>query len=295
MNSVVWWDETQLFLHLAIPTIILQVGSMLPNVCAAAYIGGHRQSSQSLLDDDDDDDNDSSSSTAVYMSAFMLANNTANLLTLSLLWGLFTALDTLAPQAYGSGNFKQVGIVAMRGYMASLALILPIALFTAIYIVDILIALGQDVMASQHAATWYRIFLCCLPFYALYMVTWKFLSAQNVMMPLTVAAVVSNAVVVPCAMKYWTSSSHSPIGNFAGTAAAVVTYHVCQVAILHLYLYLFKPFQTECWPGLVEAWKAATVSWESFELFLYLGAGGILSSSECTCIVECHVVAKSRL
>jgi hypothetical protein len=112
-------------------------------------------------------------------------------------------------------------------------------------------------------------------------------------MPLTVTAVVSNVVVLPCAMKYWTN--HSQMGHFAGTAAAVVTYHVCQVAILHMYLYLFQPYQTECWPGLYETWKAATVSWKSFELFFYLGAGGILSSSECTCRSACDVAAKQTV
>jgi hypothetical protein len=82
---------------------------------------------------------------------------------------------------------------------------------------------------------------------------------------------------LPCAMKYWTMHF-----GFAGSAAAVVTYHCCQPTVLLLYLYIFKPYKTECWPGLREAWRAAIQSWESFELFFYLGAGGILSSSECT-------------
>jgi Na+-driven multidrug efflux pump len=252
----VWWEETLLLLQLAIPTVILQVGSMLPNVCAAAYVG------QSLG--------------AVYMSAFMLANNTANLFTLSLLWGLFTALDTLAPQAFGAGNFKHVGIIIVQGYIASMALVLPIVLLSAVYLADILIALGQDEVASQYAATWYRIFCLCLPCYSLYMVTWKFLSAQNSMFPLVVAAVFTNAVVLPCAMKFWTMHF-----GFAGSAAAVVTYHCCQPTVLLLYLYILKPYKTECWPGLFEACRAAVQSWKSFELFFYLGAGGILSSSEC--------------
>jgi hypothetical protein len=72
-------------------------------------------------------------------------------------------LDTLAPQAYGAGNFKQVSILSsmLVATWPSLALVVPIALLVGHFIswTFLTAALGQDAVAAlQHAAIWYRIF-----------------------------------------------------------------------------------------------------------------------------------------
>merc|ERR1719262_1806574 len=80
----------------------------------------------------------------VYLSAFTLANLTGNLCTFSLIAGLFSASDTLSPQAYGKGDYEEVGRLAVRGFVISSALLFPINLVLYFCLEVILVELGQD-------------------------------------------------------------------------------------------------------------------------------------------------------
>lgn len=151
-------QEIKALLHIALPTLVIQVGFVAPPFLAASYVGryfGH-----------------------VYLAGYQLAYLTINLFTLSLLTGLFSAADTLAPQAYGTGNYQAVGVVALRSLVGSLALILPAGCLLSVYMTDVLTALGEDPLAASYATQWYRTFLVALPFYGLYMALWKFLSVS---------------------------------------------------------------------------------------------------------------------
>jgi hypothetical protein len=157
-----------------------------------------------------------------------------------------------------------------------MVMILPICLISIFYIKDMLIFFGQDEEASEKAATWYSIYVTCFPRYALFMVTYKFLSAQNVMFPLVLTAILDLTIVLPLATSFWTSHY-----GFAGSAAAVSTYICGQAIILHLYLYNTRPYMAECWPGIIEGFRDAVNSFEAIKVFVILGAGGIVASSEC--------------
>jgi Na+-driven multidrug efflux pump len=282
----IWWKEASLLLQLAIPNVILQLGlyvqqlqcsplkcahieisdnviaiyiyidRMVPYFVAASYIGRNFG--------------------ATHLSGFQLANLTANLFTLSLVYGLNSACDTLAPQAFGAGNFKQVGVVAIRGFIGNMAIILPICLVSIFYIKDLLVFFGQDEEASENAATWYSIYVTCFPCYSLFMVTYKFLSAQNVMFPLVFTAILDFTIILPLATTFWTRHF-----GFAGSAAAVSTYICSQAIILLLYLYIKRPYVAECWPGIIQGFREAVNSCEAIRVFVILGAGGIVASSEC--------------
>jgi Na+-driven multidrug efflux pump len=99
-----WWTEVRLFLELAIPAILFGAGFVISPFLTASIVGRKFG--------------------ATYLSAFTLANLTGNLCTFSFVTGLYSASDTLIPQAFGVGNYKEVGLIAMRGVMATSTVIL---------------------------------------------------------------------------------------------------------------------------------------------------------------------------
>jgi MATE family multidrug resistance protein len=215
----------------------------------------------------------------VYLDGFTLASLTGNLLTLSLLTGLFSASDTLSPQAFGAGNYKEVGLLAMRGLVGSLFLMLPINMVLIPFMKDILIWVGQDEVTSGLAARWYRIYVCGIPFYALYNVTWKFLSAQEIMAPLLVVMVGTCGVVLPIALTVLVRCM-----GFLGSAVAIVVYQASQAGLLILYLMYKQPHHPMTWPGL-HLWREA-LAYQPTMNYMRLGAGGMLANSVRVCVRE---------
>ena len=88
-------EEIIVLIELAIPTVIIKVTSVMPEVLLASYIGLQFGK--------------------LYLDSFMLAILTGNLCTLTLLQGIFSASDTLSPQAFGANNYNEVGLIAIRG------------------------------------------------------------------------------------------------------------------------------------------------------------------------------------
>lgn len=245
--------EARLLANLAVQTVLVQLGATVPPAMTASYIGRHLG--------------------AVYLDGFTLSSLTGNLLTLSLLQGLYSASDTLSPQAFGAGNYKEVGLVAMRGYVASLLLIIPINLVLSMYMRDILIWVGEDEVTSTLAAQWYRVYMWALPFYALYNVTWKFLSAQEIMTPLLVVMVGTCGIILPL-----TLDRLVPLLGFIGSAFAILIYQASQAGLLLLYLAYKRPHNHMTWPGL-HLWREA-LAWKPFQTYLRLGCGGMIAASE---------------
>ena len=246
------WREAKLLLRLAIPTVIIQLGGVLPNFLTASYVGRQFGS--------------------VFLDGFTLANLMGNLCNLSLLQGLYTAADTLSPQAFGAGNYKEVGLLAIRGYLASWLVLIPINAVLFMGFSRAMIAVGQDVQAATVAQAWYRLYACGLPFYALYMVTWKFLSAQETMQPLVVVCLICCGIILPCSLEFFTRSF-----GYLGSALAIVCYQSSQSLLLILYLRWKRPHTPGTWPGLL--WKEA-LHWKPLKNYILLGIGGMLASSE---------------
>jgi Na+-driven multidrug efflux pump len=99
-SATTLWTEARLLLELAVPTAVVQLGFTVPPFSIASYVGinyGY-----------------------IYLDGMTLANLTGNLCTLALLQGLYSASDTLSPQAFGAGNEREVGLLALRGYFGSM-------------------------------------------------------------------------------------------------------------------------------------------------------------------------------
>jgi Na+-driven multidrug efflux pump len=253
------WTESRLLVNLAIPTILALMGSVIPSAMTASYIG--RQLGP------------------IYLDGFTLASLTGNLLTLSLLTGLFSASETLSPQAFGAGNYKEVGLLAIRGFVGSFFLMIPINIVLIPYMQDILVWAGQDEVTSGLAARWYRIYVYSIPFHALYDVTWTFLSSQEVMTPLLVVVVGTCGVILPTALTILVKCM-----GFLGSAVALVVYQASQAGLLILYLVYYQPHHPLTWPGL-HLWREA-LAFQPIMNYMRLGVGGMLANSVCVYVHE---------
>jgi multidrug resistance protein, MATE family len=265
-----WKQEVRLLLELAGPTVLINFGGFFPNFLIASYVGRTYGS--------------------ISLDGFTLAILTGNLCTLSLLEGLYSAADTLSPQAFGAGNYREVGLIAIRGYLASLLVLAPMNLVLVFFFGNIMVVVGEDAQVARVAHQWYRVYCVAYPFYALYKVTVKFLSAQHVMKPLIWNSVLCCGIVLPLVL---TIDTH--LFGFMGTAIAVDMYLMAQ-AVLLLCLVKWNNHRPpekssssssvslvatpSCWPGLSWELLRDAMQWEPFRLYFTLGVGGMLATSE---------------
>ena len=249
---------------LAIPTIIIQLSFVVPPASAAAFVGRKYG--------------------AIYLDGYTLAWGTGNLLTMAPLQGVFNASDTLSPQAYGSGNYRQVGLIAMRAFAASMMVILPINLLLVPWTERLFDFLGQDAQAAMYAHQFYACYACSFPFYAFYSILWKFLACQNVMLPLVVSTCISVVVVLPFALEILSSCF-----AFYGVAMAFTIFYMVNSLLVLAWLYVWKPHHPHSWPAggvlSVQTWREA-LAWQRFRVFWSLCLGGMLAYLE-WCYWEC--------
>ncbi|CAJ1926014.1 unnamed protein product [Cylindrotheca closterium] len=246
--------ELWTFIELAIPTILVNLGMIASPMLCASFIGRKFDT--------------------VYLSGFALANLTGNLCTFSLLAGLFSASDTLGPQAFGNGNFKEVGLIAIRGLACATAILLPINIFLVNYLDNVLLALGQDRDAVELAVAWYRIFVWSFPFCVVYNVIWKFLSAQNIMRPMIVVSLVSFGIILPLGLEFLSERY-----GFLGSAWAYVNFQAIQAISLLAYIAVKQPHDHRTWPGM-STWRQAILAHKPMWEFMKLGIGGMLAQCE---------------
>ena len=249
------WIETRLFLELAGVSSLMNLGFISSPLLTASYIGRNFA--------------------PVYLSGFTLANLTGNLSTFSLMAGLFSASDTLSPQAFGRGDFPEVGKIAIRGFAVSFSVLLPINIGLFYYLDDIMLSLGQDAEASMHASQWYKVFIFTLPFSILFNCVWKFLTAQHIMRPLILVSILCTCVILPLTLEICIRSM-----GFIGSAVAYVIFQASQALVLLLYVYLKQPHEPRTWPGLSREIIASALHWDQMKEFIHLGMGGIVAQCE---------------
>ena len=252
-SSLLQWKQVHRLFQLALPTIVVQLSFVIPPFLAASYVG--RTYGDVALD------------------GYTLAWGAGNLSTLSLLQGIFNACDTLGPRAHGADQFRQVGLVALRGFMASLLVIVPVNTVLLFSLNNILMSLDQDPEAVASACHFYPYYATSFPFYALYEILWKFLSAQNVLAPMVLSTLVCTSIVLPLGLHFFIS-----FFGFAGAAMAITFFYIVECSFVILWLYVYQPHNPDTWPGLKSIPEA--LEWKPFLKFLFLGTGGMLAYLE---------------
>jgi MatE len=229
--------EVKLLLNLAIPTMAIDSIGFFPDFLSSSYVG-RKFGYESL-------------------AAITMALLTANLSLLCVLDGIAMAANTLQPQAFAQGNYRQVGVISIQGFVLCIAFLTPINLILWFFMKDILVhGMGQDEVLSTEAWDWYRVFSLSLPFYALSMVINKFLVSQMITWPNLVIVAFCAFVIFPIALRTMCTAY-----GFLGSAMAFVAFKGSESFLLLVFVGCRRPHTAGTWPGLSATREA--MSWET--------------------------------
>lgn len=254
-------EEIRIIVALSGQGIIAQLAWSVESFLVAAYIGRNFGS--------------------IHLDGYMLAMLSCNLTAYSLMEGIYSALDTLLAHAYGSKNYGEVQLLVVRCVIISMSIIIPFIAILAIYMNDILLSFGEDPIASQYATNWYRIYIFSVPFYILYHTTNSFLSAQYIVLPEVITALVSSVFLLPILV-----TSFGTYFGFLGTGVSIVVYQACQAFMMIGYVIWQQPHHPDTWPrptnpnNQLEHFQSIlkkAMKWRPFSKLLFLGTGGMLA------------------
>lgn len=204
--------EARLFANLALPSVIIQLGEFLIWTENAMYIG-QTQGSTAL-------------------AAVSLANLCGNMSALVVLFGMLSGMDTLAPQEYGAGRKRQVGLLAQRATLVCLALY-PCVAFVWFQMPWILHQLGQPEEVNAMASSYLRIYIWALPPMVLFDIVRRFLAVQNIVRPFVWIMTLVPLVVHPLFL--WTFVTYCQMGMNGSAVAVSCSFSVaCAITALHL-------------------------------------------------------------
>ncbi len=259
------YDEVKTMLEIAIPTIILQFSTYFIYPQCASAVGKH-------LDGES-------------LAAFSLGSVSGNMTCISIIIGTLSANETLQPRAFGLKRYREVGRLAIRGFiMCVLSLVIPVtALMTKLD--NILPLLGQDADVSLLTMEWMRVYLWSVPPLLLFRVIQRFLACQNIVMPCTFGGVISCLVIHPLVLNFAIQSF-----GILGSGWAVVFTTFMQLILCIGYIVVTGSYDKRTWPGLSTSIILETFDIREIITFAKLSLGGIFALSEwwfweCICFV----------
>jgi hypothetical protein len=154
--------EARLFCNLAAPNVLIQVFSFALWMENSMYVGQTLGTTE--------------------LAAVSLGNMCGNLTGLSLIFGMLSAMDTLAPQAMGSKQYGEIGVLVQRSTWLCMAMCLP-CWCVWWNMETILLLLKQPPAASALAGRFLRVYCLGLPPMILFEVSRRFLGCQNIVNP----------------------------------------------------------------------------------------------------------------
>jgi MatE len=247
-----FWKEMKLVTSLAVSGIIIFLSSYAPSLITAAYIG--------------------KTLGPIYLVGYSLANSIWALCPRMIMLGMFSASDTLSPQAFGAKNYNELGLLAIRGFSIVHIVTVPLTLVLFIWIHPILLGLGQSPEVVDLATKWFRASAFCLPAAILVQVVNKFLSAQNVMQPIVVTSIFCSAVLTPITVKLFGSRF-----GFLGTSVSKLFVTICEALLLVAWMKFGKPHHPETWTGLTMENVKKSLDGKNIVLYVSLCIGGVLA------------------
>ena len=96
------------------------------------------------------------------LAGVSLANLAGNLTGVSIIYGTLSAMDTLAPRAVGTGQYRQLGLLAQRAAALCTILLVPVCV-AWLNIESLLLAVGQPAAPCALAGQFLRIYIFSLP------------------------------------------------------------------------------------------------------------------------------------
>ena len=115
---------------------------------------------------------------------------------LSLIYGVLSAVETLAPQALGAGRPGDVGLLCQRGVVFATAL-LPVAMALWFNARHLLVAVGQPPEVAELSQSFLRIYATAMPPLIIFEALRRFLYVQNIIMAIVYITGVVGCLVHP--------------------------------------------------------------------------------------------------
>lgn len=209
----------------------------------------------------------------VEMSGISLASLTANLTALTIFYGLLTAVDILAPQSFGAGNFQEVGMLVMRGVIC-VSCTLPFTAMVWLHAEPILLLFGQPPTESHFAGVFLSIHLFSVPALLAFESSRRFLWTQEVSQwPFVIITLV--ALALHASMLAWLV----PTEGFSGAAVAHVITNWTLAILAVGWIACCKPHHAGTADKMFQC-SGICGDWKSMRLFVSLALPGVLTMSE---------------
>ncbi|KAL6647813.1 hypothetical protein ACP70R_015250 [Stipagrostis hirtigluma subsp. patula] len=213
------------------------------------------------------------------LSSASVATSIANVTGFSLLLGMACALDTLCGQAFGAGQYEQLGVYKQRAMLVVALVSVPVAALWA-YTGEILAWCGQDPAIAAGAGSYIRWMIPALLAYGLLQCHARFLQTQNLVVPVMLSSA-ATAAAHPAVC--WLLVRRLGLGTDGAAMANTVSYLV-NLALLAVYVRLspscratWTGFSGEAFRGIPSFLKLAMPSavmmcmkWWAFELLVLL-------------------------
>ncbi|KDQ10315.1 hypothetical protein BOTBODRAFT_164069 [Botryobasidium botryosum FD-172 SS1] len=218
-----WWDETRILASYTVPvfsTHLLEYSLVVASVVSLGHL--------STID----------------LAASTLASMTASVSALSLIQGMVSALDSLLPQAWTSGNPKLVGLWSQRMMVVMAVSIIPMAMifFNAEHI---LLFLRQDPDVAQRAGLYLKWASLELPAYAFNAVSRRYFQSQGLLhVPSIVIMIVAPINVVLQYLLVW-GPDPIRLGFIGAPIATALSMNLISIISI-IYGVLYAPREAWC-------------------------------------------------
>eukprot|EP01048_Picozoa_sp_COSAG05_P005229 COSAG05_NODE_305_length_11703_cov_15.056705_1_plen_613_part_00 len=176
------------------------------------------------------------------LAGVSLANLAGNLTGVSIIYGTLSAMDTLAPRAVGTGQYRQLGLLAQRAAVLCVILLVPVCV-AWLNIEALLMAVGQPPAACALAGQFLRIYILSLPPLVGLEVCRRFCIVQEIVNIFILNAVLMLAVHALC---LWIGL---PRFGFIAAPIAHVLSQTTGFAVAVLYLRCASPHHPDSWYG----------------------------------------------
>ncbi|CAG8505765.1 3321_t:CDS:2 [Funneliformis mosseae] len=203
----------------------------------------------------------------VELAALALGSMYASVSGISIFYGATTALDTLCPQGYTSGNPKMVGVYLQRAIIIILLGFIPISLVWW-ESGAILVYLGQNEELSAYAQVYLRWSILGAPPIFIFWCVEKFLQAQGIMQATSFVLIIVSPlnILLNYALIWWDKIALGFIG------APIATNISNWLMLILSILYIKYIDGHQAWGGWT---RACLYDWSSF---MRLAIPGILTS-----------------
>lgn len=195
----------------------------------------------------------------------LLSLQFTNVSSLSVGFGLSSALDTLCSQAYGAGRLEKIGIYLQSALIVVGACLVPIFVLNW-HAGTFLRLLGQDPDVARLAGEFSRITVFGVPFLFVYEMCRKLLQAQNITGPLVLIMICGNIVNVTSG---YYLAYHTSLGFHGAALSRTLGYMTLPVLLVPYFV--LSPTYQQWWPG----WDLRA-AWRHTSVFLHLGVPGML-------------------